>query len=63
MLQIKKCSFCGREVLPGTGIMYVKNDGTVLWFCSSKCRKSMLELKRDPRKLKWTLKYKKVSAK
>ena len=63
MLQVKKCGFCGREVIPGTGIMYVKNDGTVLWFCSSKCRKSMLELKRDPRKLKWTLKYKKVSAK
>lgn len=63
MLPVKKCSFCGREILPGTGIMYVKNDGTAFWFCSSKCRKNMLELKRDPRKLKWTLKYGKVSAK
>lgn len=62
MLQIKKCSFCGKEVMPGTGIMYVRNDGTVLWFCSSKCRKNMLKLGRDPRKLKWTSKYKKVSA-
>jgi len=62
LLQIKKCSFCGKEVIPGTGIMYVKNDGTVLWFCSSKCRKNMLKLGRDPRKLKWTSKYKKVSA-
>ena len=34
-----------------------KNDGTVLWFCSAKCKKNMLELKRDPRKLKWTKKY------
>lgn len=50
------CSFCGKTVEPGTGIMYVKNDGTVLWFCSSKCFKSY-KMGRDPRKLKWTLKY------
>jgi len=48
----------------GTGLAFVKNDGTMLWFCSSKCRKSMLELKRDPRKLKWTDKHpKRVSKK
>jgi len=34
--------------------MYVKVDGTVYWFCSSKCRKSMLVFGRDARKLKWT---------
>ena len=51
------CSFCGHEIPPGTGIMYVKNDGTVLWFCSRKCRVSKLEFKRDPRKFKWTKKY------
>jgi len=37
--------------------MFVRNDGTILWFCSSKCRKSMLNLKRDPKKLKWTAFY------
>jgi len=37
--------------------MLVKNDGTVIWMCSSKCRKNMLVLKRDPRRLKWTKKY------
>lgn len=37
--------------------MYVKIDGTILWFCSRKCRISMLEFKRDPRKFKWTKKY------
>jgi len=52
-----KCSFCGREIEPGTGIMYVKNDGSILWFCSSKCRKNYLKLRRNPKKLKWTLKY------
>lgn len=53
----RKCTFCGREFSPGTGIMYVNNDGTIFWFCSSKCRKNQLELNRDPRKLKWTMYY------
>jgi large subunit ribosomal protein L24e len=35
-------------------MMFIKNDGSILWFCSSKCRKSSLFFKRDPRKLKWT---------
>lgn len=49
-----KCSFCGREIGVGTGLMHVKNDGTVLRFCSSKCRKNMLELKRVSRHFKWS---------
>jgi large subunit ribosomal protein L24e len=53
----KLCSFCGREVKAGTGIMLVRNDGSVLYFCSSKCRKNQLNLRRDPRRLKWTKKY------
>lgn len=59
MVKMQKCSFCGRDIEPGTGMMFVRNDGTVLWFCSSKCRKSLVEMKRDPRKLKWTSKWKK----
>jgi len=35
-------------------MMYVKNDGAILWFCSSKCRKSSVGLKRDARKVRWT---------
>ncbi len=50
----RKCSFCGSDFPPGTGMMFIKNDGSILWFCSSKCRKSSLFLRRDPRKLKWT---------
>jgi len=55
----KKCTFCGNEIEPGTGMMYVKKDGTIYYFCSSKCRKNMLELKRDPKKVRWTKFYRK----
>lgn len=56
-LLVKPCSFCDRPVSKGSGTMLVRNDGTILWFCSAKCRKNMLELRRDPRRLKWTGKY------
>lgn len=56
-LLVRPCSFCSRIVRKGSGTMLVKNDGTVFWFCSSKCKKNMLVLKRDARKLKWTDKY------
>ena len=39
--------------------MFVKTDGKILYFCSSKCEKNMLELKRNPRKVKWIKKRKK----
>ncbi len=55
MVRHVTCSFCGKEIKPGTGFMYVKADGTVLWFCSRKCYKNMMVLNRKPRKLKWTL--------
>ncbi len=47
-----KCHFCGAEIEKGTGLMYVMNDGTVLWFCSRKCFRNW-QLGRNPRKLKW----------
>jgi len=52
--KMHSCSFCGRKFPHGTGMMFVKNDGTIYWLCSSKCRKNMLKLGRDARKLKWT---------
>ncbi len=57
MPKVYKCSFCGRDIKPGTGMMYVEKSGKVSFFCSLKCRKSTLILKRDPRRFKWTLKY------
>lgn len=48
-----KCSFCGNDIEKGTGKIYVKKDGKILHFCSRKCQKNMLKLKRKPTKLKW----------
>ncbi|MEM3586864.1 MAG: 50S ribosomal protein L24e [Candidatus Freyarchaeota archaeon] len=59
MVRKYNCSFCGEELEIGTGIQYVRRDGSSLYFCSSKCRKNLLELNRKPRKLKWTKSYQK----
>ncbi len=50
----KRCAFCGREVRLGSGILFVRNDGSTRAYCSSKCKANELKLGRDPRKLKWT---------
>jgi large subunit ribosomal protein L24e len=57
MVEMKVCSFCGREIEPGTGSMYVKKDGTVMLFCTNKCSKNMIDMKRVPRKITWTRAY------
>lgn len=50
----RSCSFCGNEIEPGTGKMFIKKDGTVFVFCSSKCQLNMLKLGRVPRWTPWT---------
>jgi large subunit ribosomal protein L24e len=49
------CSFCGNEISAGTGKMFVKKDARLLYFCSRRCEKSLLKLKRTPRKTKFTV--------
>lgn len=49
-----KCSFSGKEIPKGTGIMYIKKDGTVMHFFSSKEKKNFLKLGREGRRVKWT---------
>ena len=51
------CTFSGEELEPGTGLMFIKRDGTVMWFKNSKARKNALNLKRNPRRVKWTRHY------
>ncbi len=57
MVKVKKCSFCGYDIPIGRGIMFIRRDGTILNFCTNKCRKSMLIYKKNPRKTRWTAHY------
>jgi len=57
MVERRICSFCKNEIEPGTGRMYVRKDGTVYFFCSTKCQKNMLKLKRVPRTVRWSKFY------
>jgi large subunit ribosomal protein L24e len=41
-----KCSFCSYPIEKGTGKIFVKKDGKILYFCSNKCEKNMFKLKR-----------------
>ena len=59
MVERRVCSFCGNEIEPGTGKMYIKKDATTYLFCSSKCQKNMIVLKRNPRKVRWTKRFNK----
>lgn len=53
-MALAKCVFCGKEGEDFYGTYLIKNDGTMQYYCSSKCRKNHLKLGRDRRKLKWT---------
>ncbi len=52
-----KCTFCGNDIPKGTGMIYVFKSGKIANFCSSKCRKNQLKLKRKAIHLKWTARY------
>lgn len=57
MVRVYTCSFCGNPIRPGTGVWYVRRDGVILRYCSSKCFKNAVKLGRDPSRLKWTQVY------
>jgi len=56
MPKMRTCAFCGRPIEPGTGIMYVTKRGEILWFCSSKCFKNYIKLRRKRTKVTWARK-------
>jgi len=62
MPAVRKCSFCGGRVEPGAGLMLAKRDGTILFFCSSKCERN-LQLGRKSMKVKWTERARRLKAK
>ena len=53
MVETRTCDFSGEEIEPGTGTMYIRNDGTVLHFKDSKAEKNYF-LGREARDLEWT---------
>ncbi len=52
-----KCSICKLNVPRGTGKMYVRNDGRIFYFCSSKCQKNWT-MGRVEKNLKWAMQEK-----
>ncbi|MBI5073308.1 50S ribosomal protein L24e [Candidatus Woesearchaeota archaeon] len=57
-----KCAFSGKEIPKGTGKMFVRKNGQILWFMNSKCQKNYLGLHRKPVNYKWTKAYVKGEA-
>ena len=53
MVQTRTCDYCGADIEPGTGTMFVHNDGSTVHFCSAKCDKNS-DLGREPRDVEWT---------
>lgn len=41
--------------MQGTGKIYVKKEGSTSFFCSKKCEKNSLKLRRNPRNTVWTM--------
>lgn len=48
-----RCSFCKTVYEFPRGLTMVLNDGNLLYFCSGKCRKNHMFLKRDNKKVNW----------
>jgi large subunit ribosomal protein L24e len=49
-----KCTFCGIDIKKGTGKIFIYTSGKIANFCSNKCEKNLLKLKRKPMKTRWT---------
>jgi len=47
-----KCSMCKSNMPRGTGKMFVRNDGRIIYFCGSKCQKNW-NMGRGEKNLKW----------
>jgi len=54
---LTKCVFCGKEEEDYKGVYLIKNEGSVLYYCSSKCKKNHVGLRRDRRKIRWTVAF------
>jgi large subunit ribosomal protein L24e len=57
-----KCTFCGKEIPRGTGLIFIKKDGSRADYCSRKCDRNA-GMGRKPRKTRWTEEFKKFKGK
>ncbi len=48
-----RCSFCKQTYEFPRGLTLILNDGNIMYFCSSKCKKNALELRRDNKRVRW----------
>jgi len=48
-----RCSFCGKQIPQGRGIIYVEISGKINNLCSHKCKQNR-KMGRDPLRMKWT---------
>ncbi|EEB13112.1 60S ribosomal protein L24, putative [Pediculus humanus corporis] len=55
-MKIGLCSYSGYKIYPGHGKTMVKADGKVFTFLNKKCESAHL-LRRNPRKVTWTVLY------
>jgi large subunit ribosomal protein L24e len=61
-MEMVECIFCGKTIELGTGKIYAKKDGTSYIFCSHKCEKNLIILKRKPVRTKWTKAHHKLKS-
>merc|ERR1719235_1176792 len=62
ILKNKICQFSGKKITPGRGIVFIRNDGQLLFFSNCKSKK-LYHSQRRPSKIGWTMAYRKIHKK
>merc|ERR1712100_333618 len=57
-MKLELCNFSGYKIYPGHGKRMIRTDGKLFHFLSKKAQRSFL-MKRNPRKISWTVLYRK----
>jgi large subunit ribosomal protein L24e len=52
-----RCSYCQKEIEKGTGIMFVRKNGSVRYYCSNRClRRDRMHMKISKKEIEENLK-------
>merc|ERR1712189_48149 len=57
-MKLELCNFSGYKIYPGHGKRFIRIDGKLFNFLSKKSQKSFM-MRRNPRKISWTVLYRK----